>query len=42
MEPKAGLSDLRGLEINLPIKPRERLYKEKPETLAVPEAINEV
>ena len=31
-----------GLELNLRIKPRKRLNREKPEPLAVPEAINEV
>ena len=30
------------LELNLRIKPRKRLIREKPETLAVPEAINQV
>jgi putative transposase len=30
------------LELNLRIKPRKRLNREKPEPLAVPEAINEV
>jgi len=32
----------RELELNLPIKPRRRLVREKPEPLAVPQAINEV
>lgn len=31
----------RELELNLRIKPRKRLVRQKPETLAVPEAINE-
>lgn len=31
----------RALELNLRIKPRKRLVREKPETLAVPEAINQ-
>ena len=31
----------RELELNLRIKPRKRLTREKPEPLAVPEAINE-
>jgi putative transposase len=30
------------LELNLRIKPRKRLVREKPEPLAVPAAINEV
>ena len=32
----------RELELNLRIKPRKRLVREKPETLAVPEASNKV
>ena len=32
----------RELELNLRIKPRKRLIREKPEPLAVPQAINEV
>ncbi|WP_417460440.1 IS3 family transposase [Kordiimonas sp.] len=32
----------RELELNLRIKPKKRLYREKPEPLAVPEAINDV
>lgn len=32
----------RELELNLRIKPRKRLVREQPETLAVPEAINQV
>jgi len=32
----------RELELNLRIKPKKRLMQEKPEPLAVPEAINEV
>ncbi len=32
----------RGLELNLRIKPKKRLVREKPEPLAVPEAINQV
>ncbi len=32
----------RELELNLRIKPRRRLVREKPEPLAVPQAINEV
>ena len=32
----------RELELNLRIKPRKRLVREKPEPLAVPEAINQV
>lgn len=32
----------RELELNLRIKPRKRLKREKPETLAVPESINQV
>ena len=32
----------RELELNLRIKPRKRLVREKPEALAVPEAINQV
>jgi len=32
----------RGLELNLRIKPRKRLVREKPESLAVPQGINEV
>lgn len=31
----------RELELNLRIKPRKRLVREKPQSLAVPEAINE-
>ncbi len=30
------------LELNLRIKPKKRLYREKPEPLAVPERINDV
>ena len=30
------------MELNLRIKPRKRLVREKPATLAVPEAINQV
>lgn len=32
----------RGLELNLRIKPRKRLVRERPQPLAVPEAINQV
>jgi len=30
------------LELNLRIKPRKRLVRDKPEVLAVPQAINQV
>ena len=43
MEPQACLSNLQGaLELNLRIKPRKRLVREKPEALTVPKGINQV
>ena len=42
MEPQACVSHLQELELNLRIKPRKRLVREKPEALTVPLAINQV
>jgi putative transposase len=43
MEPQACVSDIQGAgELNLRIKPRKRLVREKPEALTVPLAINQV
>ena len=43
MESQACLSYLQGeLELNLRIKPRKRLVREKPEVLTVPQGINQV
>jgi hypothetical protein len=43
MEPQACLSNLQGAgQLNLRIKPRKRLVREKPEVLAVPQGINQV
>jgi putative transposase len=39
---KRGYRIYRELELNLRIKPRKRLVREKPEPLAVPESINQV
>ena len=42
LEPQAYLQDLQGAELNLRIKLRKRLIREKPEALTVPQALNEV
>ena len=42
LEPQARVPDLQELELNLRIKPRKRLVREKPQPLSVPEAINQV
>jgi putative transposase len=42
MESQACVSDLQGVRLNLRIKPRKRLVREKPEALMVPQAINQV
>ena len=43
LEPQAGVLCIYWeMELNLRIKPRKRLVREKPATLAVPEAINQV
>jgi putative transposase len=38
---KRGYRIYRSLELNLRIKPKKRLIREKPEPLAVPEAVNQ-
>lgn len=40
MEPQAGVSDYRELELNLRIKPKKRIVRERPEPLAVPGEVN--
>jgi len=42
MEPQACLKGLQRVGLNLRIKPRKRLIREKPEALTVPLAINQV
>jgi putative transposase len=42
MESQAGYRIYRDLELNLRIKPRKRLVREKPEELTVPDAVNKV
>ena len=42
MEPQACLPDLQRVGLNLRIKPRKRLVREKPEALTVPLEINQV
>ena len=42
MEPQACLQGLQRVGLNLRIKPRKRLIREKPEALTVPLAINQV
>ena len=42
MEPQAVYRTYRELELNLRIKPRKRLVRDKPQALSVPTAINQV
>ena len=42
MEPQACVSDLQGARVNLRIKPRKRLVREKPKVLTMPQGINKV